>query len=178
MKAGKAIFLDRDGVINKVILKDNKPFSPRRINEFKLLPEIVNFLNTLKKTGFINIVVTNQPDIARNLMDMKELNKMHEIIRTNLPVDDILVCPHDDFHNCNCRKPKAGMIIEASEKWNIDLKKSFMVGDSWKDVKAGKSVGCRTILVDASYNQEVECDYRVDNLAEAVNIIYNSANGN
>lgn len=167
----KALFLDRDGVINKVLLKNGEPFSPRTFEEFEVLPKVKESLNQLKKRGFINIVVTNQPDIPRGLIRIEELNKIHAFIKENLPVDDIMVCPHDNADNCQCRKPKLGMLFEAESKWNIDLRESFLIGDTWKDITAGKSAGCRTILIDMPYNQEVASDYRVRNLKEAIKII-------
>lgn len=173
MKTKKAIFLDRDGVINKVLLNNGKPFSPRKFDEFEFLPEVEKALNYLRKLGFINIVVTNQPDIARGLMEIEELNKMHALTREKLPIDNFMICPHDDEDNCRCRKPKPGMLIEASEKWDIDLKKSYLIGDSWKDMEAGKSACCKTILIDMPYNQRVKSDYRVKNWDEAVKIIVN-----
>ncbi len=173
LKLKKAIFLDRDGVINKVILSDGKPFSPRKFNEFEFLPQVEKALSYLRKLGFINIIVTNQPDIARGLVEMKELNKMHTLIREKLPVDDLMVCPHDDKDNCTCRKPKPGMLIEASEKWGIELKKSYLIGDSWKDMEAGKSVSCKTILIDMPYNHEAKSEYRVKNWDEVVETIDN-----
>jgi len=171
LKARKAIFLDRDGVINKVLLNNGKPFSPRKFEEFELLPEVEKVLNSFKDIGFINIVITNQPDIARGLMRMKELDKMHLLIRKRLPVEDILVCPHDDIHDCNCRKPKPGMIIEAAERRSINLKKSFLIGDTWKDIEAGKAAGCKTILIDMPYNKDVQVDFRVDGLPSVVKLI-------
>lgn len=171
MRMRRAIFLDRDGVINKVLLNNGKPFSPRSFEDFELFPEVGSILNFLKKMGFINIIVTNQPDIARGLMKMKELNKMHALIQERLPIDDIMVCPHDDADNCDCRKPKYGMLLEAADKWNIDLKKSYLVGDAWKDMEAGKQAGCRTIIIDMPYNKEVAADFRVKDVCEVMRII-------
>ncbi|MBI5051063.1 MAG: HAD family hydrolase, partial [Nitrospirae bacterium] len=147
MEAKKAIFLDRDGVINKVLLNDGKPFSPRRFEEFVLIPDIEISLNSFRSMGFLNIIVTNQPDIARGLIEMQELNKMHNLLMEKLAIDDIIVCPHDDADDCRCRKPKAGMLLDGSKKWNIDIKKSFLIGDTWKDIEAGKSAGCKSILI-------------------------------
>jgi len=160
----RAVFLDRDGVINKVILKDGKPFSPRKLEEFKLYENVDEFLIKSKNKNFLNIIVTNQPDIARGLMDMQTAQAMHEIIESKLAVDDIFICPHDDCDNCHCRKPKPGMITDAAEKWNIDLSNSFLIGDSWKDVQAGKAAGCFTILLDYPYNKNVEPRRRVADL--------------
>ncbi len=167
----KAIFLDRDGVINKVIIKDNKPFSPRTFEEFKLFSDILNPLKYLKKAGFLIFIITNQPDIARGLMKESELNKMHETIKNTLPIDEIVVCPHDDADNCNCRKPKPGMLFYLAEKWKVNLKKSYLIGDTWKDMEAGKTADCITILIDTVYNQDVKCDYRVKDLNEAIKFI-------
>jgi len=167
----RAIFLDRDGIINEVIIKDGKPFSPRNIEEFVLLLGIDEFLKISKRFGFLNIVITNQPDISRRLLEISELNKMHKIIMDKLPIDDILVCIHDDMDNCDCRKPKPGLILKAAEKWNIDLSKSFMIGDRWKDVGAGKSAGCKTILLDALHNRDITADYRVRSILEIPEII-------
>ncbi|HHT9125294.1 MAG TPA: D-glycero-alpha-D-manno-heptose-1,7-bisphosphate 7-phosphatase [Candidatus Brocadiia bacterium] len=170
----KAIFLDRDGVINKVFLSNGKPFSPRRFSEFELIPEVENALNSFKEVGFTNIVITNQPDIARGFLKWEELEKMHSLIRERLSIGDIFVCPHSDKDNCLCRKPKPGALLEAAKKWNVDLKGSFFIGDTWKDTVAGKRAGCKTILINMPYNQGVESDYRIEDLNKAVEIIMDS----
>lgn len=167
----RAIFLDRDGVINRVLLHNGKPFSPRTFEEFEIPPGVRDALDSFRDMGFMNIVITNQPDIARGLMDIEELNKMHRLMREILAVDDILVCPHDENEHCLCRKPRGGMLVEASEKWCIDLKTAFMVGDTWKDMIAGKQAGCQTIIIDKPYNQTVESDHRVKELKEVIEII-------
>lgn len=166
LKARKAIFLDRDGVVNKVLLNNDKPLSPRKLDEFELLPKVKEALTFFKEIGFLNIIVTNQPDIARGFMKIEDLERMHALIREKFPIDDIYVCPHDDSDNCSCRKPKPGMLLYASKKWNIDLSSSYLIGDTWKDVEAGKLAGCKTILIDMPYNQGIECDLRVASLAE------------
>jgi len=167
----RAIFLDRDGVINKVILKDGRPFSPRSIAELELSDDIERFLARCRQFGFINIVITNQPDIARGLISWDVVEAMHQFIRKNLPVDDIFVCPHDDIDNCNCRKPKHGMLLEAAEKWDIDLASSFLIGDQWKDMEAGRNAGCTTILLQCPYNNQVQANFRARNLISALRII-------
>ncbi|MBN2021102.1 MAG: HAD family hydrolase [Sedimentisphaerales bacterium] len=167
----RAVFLDRDGVINRVIVRDGLPFSPATLDEFILCDGVEAFLAGSKKAGFLNIVITNQPDIARGLVDTKTIQSMHESLRRNLPVDDVFLCPHDDADNCNCRKPKAGMLTAAAEKWDIDLASSFIIGDQWKDAQAGKSAGCVTILLDCPYNKDVDCDYRALTLRSALKFI-------
>lgn len=166
-----AIFLDRDGVINKALVKDGRPFSPRTIDDFEILPGAEEALNLFHDLGYLNIVATNQPDIARHLMSEQILNNMHDLIRQNLAVDEIFVCPHDNSDNCLCRKPKPGMIIDAAAKWDIDLTNSYFIGDTWKDIHAGKAAGCSTILLDRPYNKGLESDYRVRSLLDVNHII-------
>lgn len=170
----QAIFLDRDGVINSTIIKEGKSFSPRKFEDFKLVDGVKDILERFKAREWLNIIVTNQPDIARGLMKKEELQKMHNLIRENLPVDDIFICPHDDADNCNCRKPKPGMLLEAAKKWDIDLNESFMIGDSWKDIEAGRNAGCTTLLIDSPYNKQIDSDLRANELSALSEMILNS----
>jgi D-glycero-D-manno-heptose 1,7-bisphosphate phosphatase len=121
--------------------------------------------------GYPIFIISNQPDISRGFIIDGTTEKINDMIKKNLPIDDIVVCPHDDWHNCDCRKPKPGMIVSLSKKFGIDLKESFLIGDNWKDIKAGKKVGCKNILIKKDYNKGVEADYKVENLNDAVNII-------
>lgn len=167
----RAIFFDRDGVINKTIVKNDIVFSPRKFKEFKLIDEAKEVLDGSRKEGFVNIIVTNQPDIRRGMMGLDELECMHNFIRKNLAIDDIIVCPHDDDDNCTCRKPGTGMFFEAAKKWGIELNASFLIGDQWKDVEAGRKSGCITVLIDYSYNKKVKSDFRASDLRSALKII-------
>ena len=167
----RAVFLDRDGVINRVIIKEGKPYSPRKISDFELTDGIKEGLITLREAGFLLIVVTNQPDISRGLITWGKLGAIHDLIRNELPVDEIIVCPHDDVDKCDCRKPKPGMIVESARKWGVDIGSSFIIGDTWKDMEAGYMAGCSTILLDAPYNQDVESDHRINVIADSINII-------
>ena len=167
----KAIFLDRDGVINKTVPRNDIFGSPRSVEEFKIVDGIEEALYDFWRLGFLNIVVTNQPDVARGFITEELLLRLHLLLEEKLPIDDVFVCIHDDKDNCDCRKPKSGMLLEASLKCNIDLNKSIMVGDSWKDIAAGQNVGCTTILVDYLYNRDVECDFRVFNTSELIYIV-------
>lgn len=164
----KAIFLDRDGVINKVIFRDGKPCSPRILEEFVFNGGIKEAIHKMKELGYRVFVVSNQPDIARGMISQEFLDRMNQEIWQEVPVDDIFICPHDDHHDCSCRKPKPGLLLEAAKKWKIDLLSSFMIGDTWKDMEAGKRAGCRTILLETPYNQDTGCDYRVKSLREAI----------
>jgi len=172
----RAVFFDRDGIINEVVYRENKLCSPRKVIEFKLMSGIEKILNELRKYEFKIIIFTNQPDISRGLMKIEDLEKMHKIIKKVLYPDIILYCPHDDTDNCDCRKPKPGMLIMAANELHINLNKSFVIGDTWKDIEAGRSAGCITILLNAAYNRGVNSDYRVKNLDEAVEIVKLSIN--
>lgn len=164
---GRAVFLDRDGVINKVILRNGVPRSPRTREEFVLNEDAADAVQLLKSNGYVTIVVTNQPDIARGKLRQEDLDWMLDQVRQRCRIDDILVCPHDDGDACSCRKPLPGMILDGARKWGIDLGASFMIGDTWKDRDAARAAGCRFILINTPYNQTVECDLRVAGLKEA-----------
>lgn len=168
----KAVFLDRDGVINEVVFHNSeKPSSPWAFEEFKLISGVKKTLEKLSQMRYYLFIVSNQPDIARGYIEKGTTEKINKIIYKSFPIKEILICPHDDYHHCDCRKPKPGMLFSLSKKWEIDLKKSFLIGDNWKDIAAGQSAGCRTIILDRSYNQSVEADYRVKNLEAAVRLI-------
>jgi D-glycero-D-manno-heptose 1,7-bisphosphate phosphatase len=174
-QVNRAVFLDRDGVINQVIIRDGEVFSPRSREEFLFIEESVQAIKYLKKAGFIVIVVTNQPDIARKRLSSDDLQWMTGKIMEVTEVDDIVICYHDDSDACPCRKPKAGMLLESSKKWKVDLSRSFMIGDTWKDVKVGQNAGCIPILLDAPYNKDVVCNLRVSSLTEALQIVLDDA---
>lgn len=170
----RAVFLDRDGVINKVICRDGRPASPRSLEEFILNDGVRQTARKLKDYGFRIIVVSNQPDLARGEITQGVLDLMTQRMRWEIPIDDVYICPHDDAHQCSCRKPKPGMLIDAASRWEIDLSSSFMIGDTWKDMEAGKAAGCKTILLDAPYNKDTQSDFRVESLSEATDLIKTS----
>jgi len=163
-----AVFLDRDGVINQAIIRDGKAFSPCTREEFIMVTDAAESISTLKNSGFKVIVVTNQPDIARGKLAQDDLDWMTDKIRKETKIDDIIICPHDDGDGCDCRKPLPGMILLSAKKWGIDLKNSYMIGDGWKDIQAGRQAGCKCILIDTVYNKDVDCEWRVKTLAQAV----------
>ena len=170
----RAVFLDRDGVINRAFVRDGKPFPPPTPQELEILPGVPEALRELKANGFKLLLVTNQPDVGRGKLSVQTLDAMHEDLRAQLPLDDILVCCHTDQDRCDCRKPMPGMIIEAARKHNIDLAASFMVGDRWRDIDAGYNAGCKTILIDYGYSErppDHEPDLRVGSLREAADWI-------
>jgi len=167
----KAVFFDRDGVINKVTIQNGIPSSPREYRNFELVEGIADVLKQLKARNYVLIIVTNQPDIARGLLPMAECMKMHTFIRKTLSVDDIVLCPHDDEDECSCRKPKSGMLVSTAARWSIDLTQSFIIGDTWRDAAAGRAAGCSVIIVDKPYNKNVDSDYRIYNIRSALDII-------
>ena len=169
----KAIFLDRDGVLNEVVYHKgiNKPSSPWMIDEFKFIKGIEETLLLLKENNDKLFVITNQPDIARKNIKNGVTEKINQKILEKLPIDEIRICPHDDSDQCNCRKPKPGMIMDLVENYNIDLDKSYLIGDGWKDIQAGYQAGCKTILIEKLYNKEVTADFSAENLDSAKDII-------
>jgi D-sedoheptulose 7-phosphate isomerase len=173
----RAVFLDRDGVINKAILREGKPYPPSNLSELEVASDTPAALQDLKSRGFELVVITNQPDVARGSLSRDTVESINQALKTSLPLDDVFVCYHIDKDNCECRKPKPGMILEAARKHSIDLSRSFMVGDRWRDIDAGHNAGCKTILLDNSYNERTPAyppDARVGSLREAADWIVQS----
>jgi D-sedoheptulose 7-phosphate isomerase len=146
-----AVFLDRDGVINRAVMRDGKPFPPSGLEELELLPGVGSSLVDLKAHGFDLFVITNQPDVTRGTQTRDAVEGINQGLAFSLPIDGIFVCYHDDADHCACRKPKPGLLLEAQRKHNIDLSRSFMVGDRWRDIDAGHNAGCKTVLIDYGY---------------------------
>lgn len=149
----RAVFLDRDGVINRAVVREGRPYPPESVDALELLPGVAEALKRLHDAGYRLVVVTNQPDIARGTQDRAVLDQMHAKIAAALPVDEFCVCAHDDRDRCDCRKPKPGLLRQAAEAADIDLGASFMVGDRWRDIEAGRAAGCRTIFIDYHYTE-------------------------
>ena len=173
----KAVFLDRDGVINRVFIRNGRPCSPDTLEEFEILPNVPEALRLLHQAEFLLIIVTNQPDVGKGLVPQKVVESMHDQMRRSLILDDIEVCYSTDEDRSFRRKPQPGMLLDAAKKWTIDLSQSFMVGDRWRDIEAGQAAGCRTILIDYGYeeNHPVTPDYVVHSTLEAAQIILKSA---
>ncbi|HEY9642516.1 MAG TPA: HAD family hydrolase [Coleofasciculaceae cyanobacterium] len=165
------VFLDRDGVINNIVWRQGMPVSPRTFSEFVLADGIQEAVQRLKAAALPVFVVTNQPDIARHKMTAEALEQMTAAVYQALPIDDLRICPHDNDDDCACRKPRPGMLIELAQQWPIDLSRSFIVGDSWKDMAAGKQAGCRTVLIARDYNRETAADFAVTDVLAAATLI-------
>jgi len=148
----RAVFLDRDGVLNRVILRAGKPHSPATLAELTIPSDAPSALAALKKAGFLLVVVTNQPDVAKGFQRRAVVESMHAHLRTQLPLDAIYVCYESD-DDCPRRKPNPGMLLEAAAAHAIDLQASFMIGDRWRDVEAGRRAGCLTLFLDGNYSE-------------------------
>jgi D-glycero-D-manno-heptose 1,7-bisphosphate phosphatase len=174
-----AVFLDRDGVLNEVDVRDGVPYPPPDAPALRLLPGVVEACERLHDLGFALVVVTNQPDIARGRQTRAEVDRMHAVLRARLPLDDVVVCPHDDTDGCACRKPAPGMILQAAQRLGLDLRRSFCVGDRWRDVEAARRAGVIAIHVDYHYGERsaVGADAVVSSLLEAVPFIEAASQG-
>jgi D-glycero-D-manno-heptose 1,7-bisphosphate phosphatase len=168
-----AVFLDRDGVLNEVTLRDGRPHPPPSAGELRLLPGVEAACRRLHDWGYALVVITNQPDIARGQQTRHEVDQMHTYLRGRLPLDDIVVCPHDDSDGCLCRKPQPGMILDAAARLDLDLPTSFCVGDRWRDIEAARRAGVRAIHVERHYDERPAsgAEATVSGLPEAVDFI-------
>ncbi len=162
----KAVFLDRDGVINRALIREGLPYPPNSLDELEIIPGAFESLRVLKNSGFLLIVVTNQPDVGRGIQKKQTVEKMHDSLLNKLPLDGIYVCWHGQDGECNCRKPLPGLLYQAEKDWHIDLKKSFIIGDRWRDIGAGKASGCKTIFIDYQYKESLK--YQPDYTATSI----------
>jgi D-glycero-D-manno-heptose 1,7-bisphosphate phosphatase len=171
--SARAVFLDRDGVLVRAPVVEGRPNSIRRVEELELEDGAVAACAALREAGFLLVVVTNQPEIARRNLSRAAVDAIHARLRELLPLDDVRVCPHDDADGCACRKPKPGMLLDAAREHDIELAQSFMVGDRWKDVEAGRNAGCKTVFLNREYSEAMpdHPDVTVRDLGEAVDWI-------
>ena len=169
----RAVFLDRDGVINRPIVRDGKPYPPASIAELEILPGVDEALRKLHDANYLLVVVTNQPDVARGTAKREDVELINAFLSSHLTIDDFKTCYHDSLDKCTCRKPLPGALFEAAQEHNIDLSKSFMVGDRWRDIEAGASAGCKTFFINYLYAEQIPDtpDFIVTSLLEAKNII-------
>jgi D-glycero-D-manno-heptose 1,7-bisphosphate phosphatase len=149
----KAVFLDRDGVLNRAIVRNGKPYPPAGPAELELSHGADVACRRLHEAGFLLIGVTNQPDVARGIADRAMVEDLNRTVATLLGLDEIRVCMHDDADACDCRKPRPGLLTSAAAEYGIDLRESYMVGDRWRDIEAGRRAGCQTIFIDHGYEE-------------------------
>ena len=165
----RAVFLDRDGVLNDSIVVDGKPFPPRRLSELVIPEAAVRGCELLRAAGFTLVCVTNQPDVATGLLAQSDLDAINGAIVGRLQLDALRYCPHVDTDGCACRKPKPGLLVDAARSLDLDLSGSYMVGDRWRDIDAGRSAGCRSVFIDRGYAERRACgmDFVCGDLADA-----------
>jgi D-glycero-D-manno-heptose 1,7-bisphosphate phosphatase len=168
-----AVFLDRDGVLNRVFERDGVTHPPAGPAEFEFLPGVRAAAAHLAEAGYPLVVVTNQPDVARGTQTRAGVEALNDLVRSALPVLEVLTCCHDNADGCACRKPRPGLLLEAARRWGLDLGRSFMVGDRWSDVAAGRAAGCRTVLVETPHSGRHRCvpDHVTADLAGAADWI-------
>lgn len=168
-----AVFLDRDGVLNRAVVREGKPYPPQTLDEFEILPGVEAAARRLKEEGFTLVLATNQPDVAKGIQTRDTIETMHDYLRARVPLDAIKVCWCVEGPACDCYKPKAGMLIEAAAELDLDLSRSYMVGDRWRDVGAGRSAGCFTIFIDRGYDEALRDrpDAVCADLGEAASLI-------
>jgi len=173
MGVHRAVFLDRDGVITRALVRARRPYAPVREQDFEILPDAAACVRRLRHAGFRLIVVTNQPEVARGSLEPNILERMHTRLKADLAVDDIRTCVHDENDGCGCRKPAPGLLIDAAADHDVSLPASFMIGDRWRDIEAEQRAGCTTIFLDHDYDerQPDRPDVVVRSLDEAANWI-------
>lgn len=179
MSLRPAVFLDRDGTLTRTLFRNGKPVAPTSVAEFELVPGVSEAVKRLRAAGFLLIVVTNQPDVRTGLTNLEDVEEMNRLLRAWLPLDDIRCCFHTDADNCDCRKPKPGLLLTAARDHGVDLRKSWMVGDRWRDSAAGKNAGCRSVFIECGYNEatKASADFTVKTFAEASEIILKNSPG-
>jgi D-glycero-D-manno-heptose 1,7-bisphosphate phosphatase len=173
MSGVPAVFLDRDGVLNRSFVEDGTPTPPRRVADLELLPGVTTACRRLSEAGLLLVVVTNQPDVRRGTLAPEDLDDIHARLRELLPVDDIRVCRHDDEDDCACRKPRPGMILDAARDHDIDLARSVLVGDRWRDMEAARNAGVPGIRLvrTGQPDDRSDADFTFPSLLDAVELI-------
>jgi D-glycero-D-manno-heptose 1,7-bisphosphate phosphatase len=169
MKQG--VFIERDGVLNRVRVDGQHQVSPLTLEEFHVDQAMGPLLGKLKAEGLVLIATTSQPGLSRGYQSRRELDRMHDLLRRTLPLDDILVCPHDETDRCPCRKPKPGLLAEAAFKWHLDLDHSFVISDKWQDAQAARTAGCTSLLLESAWVGDVHHDFVLPSLDAIVDKI-------
>ncbi len=167
----RAVFLDRDGVLAEEVLCGGRPRAPLSLAEFRVVPQAGREIERLRAAGLACIVVTNQPEIARGTLQPDVLQAMHELLRAEIPVAGVYVCPHDPTEGCGCHKPKPGLLWAAAAEHDIDVARSFLIGDRWRDIGAGRAAGCFSVLLRRPYSGCEFADAQVGYLSDAVDVI-------
>ena len=172
----RAVFFDRDGVINKAIVKNGLPYPPLYPEEVEIIPGLIEVTNMLTQNDYKVIGITNQPDVARGIQTRDNVEKINKVILDQvLGITQIYTCYHDDADGCQCRKPSPGLLFQAAVEYSIELTDSYFIGDRWRDIEAGQRAGCRSILVDYGYSCEktrnCQPDYIIKTIEDLLDII-------
>jgi D-sedoheptulose 7-phosphate isomerase len=170
----RAVFLDRDGVLNRVVIHGGKPHPPAHASDLEIPSGTAEALARLKQHDFLLLVVTNQPDVSRGTQLKENIEEISRRLNLALPLDGVYVCYHDDQDECDCRKPHPGLLLRAAREHGIDLRRSYLIGDRWRDVDAGANAGCTTVWIDSAYAERDPTNPphgRVASLPEAVDWI-------
>lgn len=177
-KRQPVVFLDRDGVLIQSLVREGKPYSPRKIEDLVILEGVREAVSLLHRNGFVTVVVTNQPDVARGNLSPDLLSEIHNSIYEEVGVEHFYTCKHDDHDDCECRKPNIGLFKKAVQELDLDASNSFMVGDRWKDIEAGQRAGCTCFFIDNDYSEKRPTPpfYTVTSLLEAAKIIVEGSN--
>jgi len=162
----RSVFIERDAILNEMPSGPKQQVSPLTLEEFKVNLSAKEPLQKLKAAGFVLIATTNQPGLSRGYQSRRELDRMHDLLRRTFPLDDILVCPHDEADHCPCRKPRPGLLIEAAFKWHLNLDHSFVISDKWQDAEAARTAGCTSLLLKSPYVGQVHHDFILSDLSE------------
>lgn len=175
----RAVFLDRDGVLNRVTLRNGRPLPPANLDALEIPPEVPGVLTKLASVGFRLIVVTNQPDVARGRQSRAIVEQINAALAAALPLNEFRVCYHDGGDRCTCRKPAPGLLLAAARDYNLDMGSCYMVGDRWRDVEAAQRAGCRALFIDYSYNERRPRPpfVVVGSLSQAAELILQEAHG-
>jgi D-glycero-D-manno-heptose 1,7-bisphosphate phosphatase len=176
VRAGSpAVFFDRDGIINQAVVRDGRPFPPASVEDIHLIPGTIHSMEKLAKAGYALFGITNQPDVARGTQTREMVESINAFIQDHSPVKEIFVCYHDNQDQCDCRKPKPGLILQAAKKYALDLPRSWMVGDRWQDIAAGQAAGLKTIFVDYKYSEPYQgspATYNIEDTSSVAAIIF------
>jgi D-glycero-D-manno-heptose 1,7-bisphosphate phosphatase len=169
----RAVFVDRDGTLNRAPVREGRPRSPETLVEFEILSDVPAAAQRLKAVGLLLIVVTNQPEVSRGRVSRAAIDAMHDVLRRRLLIDDFKVCYETEEQAPRRYKPAPGMLLEAAHEFGIDLAFSYMIGDRWRDVDAGRAAGCRTVFIDRGYVEPLRArpDWIVGSFAEAADVV-------
>ncbi len=164
----QCVFLERDGILTYPRREGRQQVAPETRAQFHVRTEVAPLLNELKAAGFLLLVTTNQPGLSRGSLSRRDLDQMHELLRCTFPLDDIFVCPHEEMDGCMCRKPKAGLLVEAAHQWRLDLSRSFVISDKWQDAEAARRAGLTSLMLDSPWLGNGHHDFVLPDLATLV----------